>query len=100
MSFNSWNNQAKMTKAIPLQAKNKACQAEQSFETEMFSEKVGKEKVKKACQGQSEKPSPITPATATSGGQKKKKARDVSKITYYSCNKKGHYASNCTEPKN
>ena len=32
--------------------------------------------------------------------KKKKKRRDVSEIMYFNCDKKGHFASNCTELKN
>lgn len=42
----------------------------------------------------------MSATTTGGGGQKKKKFQDVSEITYHSCNKKGHYISDCTESKN
>ena len=46
-----------------------------------------------------------TPATgnnAINALKKKKKNRDcdISRVTCYNCNKKGHYVNICTEPKN
>ena len=46
---------------------------------------------------------PTSTANATEVQQKKKKKnrdRDVSEVMCYNCNKKGHYANICTEPKN
>ncbi len=104
ISLNSRDDQT--DKKVP-QAKDKANPVKQGSESEKSSEKAKKEKKKKGRQGRREKPNLATgadaaPATATGGeGQKKKKKpRDISEITYYSCNKKGYYASNCTKPKN
>ena len=43
-----------------------------------------------------------TPATGnnTINAAKKKKKHDTSKVMYFNCNKKSHYASNCTKSKN
>ena len=43
-----------------------------------------------------------TPATGdnTVDAAKKKKKRDTSKVMYFNCDEKGHYASNCIESKN
>ena len=46
---------------------------------------------------------PASTANVTEVQQKKKKKnqdRDVSEVTCYNCNKKGHYANTCTKPKN
>lgn len=44
-------------------------------------------------------PVPAIPKSnkTTIGGQIKKKAQDTSEITFYSCNKKGHFTSNYTK---
>ena len=43
-----------------------------------------------------------SPATGndTINVAKKKKKYDISKVIYFNYNRKGHYASDCTEPKN
>ena len=41
-----------------------------------------------------------TNVNTTNISKKKKKKRDVSEITYFNCDKKGHFASNCIESKN
>ncbi len=105
MSLNYSNDQ---TDKKASQAKDKVNLAKQGSETEMSSEKAKKENKKKGRQGRREKPNSAAtganaaPATTTGGKRqkKKKKIRDVSEVTYYSCNKKGQYASNCTKPKN
>ena len=41
-----------------------------------------------------------TNVNTTNVSKTKKKRHDASKITCFNSNKKGHFASNCTEPKN
>ena len=66
------------------------------------SEQARKEKKKKKHQEkQNKKQTPASIANAIEIQQKKKKKnqnQDVSKITYFNCDKKGHYASTCTKP--
>ncbi len=105
MSLNSRDDQAEKAKAILLQAKASPPASDQSEAPE----KIRKEKKKKWQQKERARKDPKegNPAPAASGsntvqatgGQKKKKTRDASEVTCYSCNKKGHYASDCFEPK-
>ena len=69
------------------------------------SEQARKEKKRKRHPERRDKKeqTPASTANATEVQQKKKKKnrdRDVSEVTCYNCNKKGHYANTCTEPKN
>ena len=43
---------------------------------------------------------PVTNVNTTYILKKKKKKRDIGEIIYFNCNKKSHFASNCTKPKN
>ena len=54
------------------------------------------------CQRKCTREPKKTPATSnnTVNAAKKKKKRDTSKVMCFNCNKKDHYASNCTELKN
>ncbi len=106
MSLNSWDDLAEKTKAVLSQAKASPSPASDQSKA---SKKIRKEKKKKWQQKERAKKDPKegSPALSTSGsnvvqatdGQNKKKARDVSEVTYYICNKKGHYTSHYTEPK-
>ena len=63
-------------------------------------EPAKKEDKKKKPQRRRRKQSKQTPATGdnTKALKKKKKRSDSSEVTYFNCNKKDHYASDCTEP--
>ena len=54
------------------------------------------------CQRERTREPKKTPATSnnTVNAAKKKKNCDTSKVTCFNCDKKGHYANNCTKPKN
>ena len=55
---------------------------------------------KKKLQNRRREQNEQTPATGdnTKAPKKKKKRRDSSEVTCFNCNKKGHYANNCTKP--
>ena len=40
----------------------------------------------------------INKAKINGGGKKRRNKKDVSEITYFNCNKKGHYSNKCPEP--
>ena len=44
------------------------------------------------------KQTPATRDNTEAPKKKKKKRRDPSKITYFNCDKKNHYANDCTKP--
>ena len=116
MSLNLQDDQPKKAQksGITFQGQGKSNQAKQGNKPEKAKvEKVRKKKKRRKhlrqCnrQGQTQDGSLIlTGANAVpvpaigGGGQKKKKTRDGSEITYDSCNKKGHYTSNYIKPKN
>ncbi len=83
----------------PDKALDKVNQAEQG--NEAF-EKARKDKKQKSHQAKRDRQEDSNPASGTNTTSAKKKTgqkRDISEIIYYNCNKKGHYASNFTEPK-
>ena len=71
--------------------------------------KAKKDKKKKYYQGKRDSREPkdsTTPASGINaaefgGKERRRNKKDVSKITYFNCNKKGHYSNKCPElPKN
>ena len=49
---------------------------------------------------ESKKSSPATGSNTIRGSHQDNEARDVSKIKRYNCQKKGHFANDCPEPRN
>ena len=77
----------------------------QAAEVSKPSEQAHKEKKRKRYPERQDKKeqTPASTANAIEVQQKKKKKNrdhDVSVVMCYNCNKKGHYANTCTEPKN
>ena len=74
------------------------------------SDKGKKDKKKKNWQGKRDSREPkesTTPASGVNaaevggGGQRRKNKKDISRVTCYNCNKKGHFSNKCPElPKN
>ena len=68
------------------------------------SDKARKDKKKKQHKAKREGSTPATGVNAAQTGeprQKKKKLRDLSMVTCFNCDKKGHYANTCPDqPKN
>ena len=50
--------------------------------------------------GEWKEQTPAINVNTTNISNKKKKRRDISEITCFNCNKKSHFASYCTKPKN
>ena len=65
-----------------------------------LAKKEDKKDKKKKLQNHRRKRNEQIPATGDNieAPKKKKKRRDPSKVTCFNCNKKSHYANNCTEP--
>ncbi len=114
ISLNARDDQAEKTTATSPKAKASPPASDQSEVTEKAKEKARKEKKRRGHQGKRDRQegqdgSPVATGantTQATEGQKKKRRdgqgpkRDISEITCYNCNKKGHYSRDCTEPKN
>ena len=70
------------------------------------SDKAKKDKKKnwRGKRGSKEPKDSTTPASGVNahevggGGQRRKNKKDISGVTYYNCNKKGHFSNKCPEP--
>ncbi len=114
MSLNTCDDQAKKTKTTFPLTKASLPTSDQSEVTKKAKEKVRKEKKRKGYQGKRDRwerrdGSPVVTgvnAIQATEDQKKKRRngqdpkKDISEITYYNCNKKGHYFRDWIEPKN
>ncbi len=111
ISLNTRDDQAENTKATLSQTKASSQAFDQLQVTEKAKEKARKEKKRRGHQekrdrreGRDVSPAATgTNATQATEGQKKKRRNgqgsktDISEITCYNCNKKGHYSRECTE---
>ncbi len=114
MSLNSCDNQAKKIKTTLPQTKASLSTSDQLKVTKKAKEKARKEKKRRDHQEKQNRRERQDCSPAATGanvtqatkGQKKKLCngqgpkKEVSNITYYNCNKKGHYLRDCTKPKN
>ncbi len=114
MSLNAHDDQAKKTRTLPQTKVVSPLTSDRSEVTEKAKEKAKKEKKRREHQEKRDiqKGRDVSPATmganatqATEGQKKKWRnsqgpKRDISEITCYNCNKKGHYSKDCTKPKN
>ncbi len=108
MSLNSWDNQpekAQQKSGAVSQGEvlNKALdKANQAKYRNQASEKAKKDKKQKSHRAKQDRREDSTSASTTNTTPAKKNTGqkwDISEITYYNYNKKGHFASDCTKPK-
>ncbi len=110
MSLNTWDNQAKKSKATALQTKAHSLPAGQSEVSERARRekkwmRQGHGKASPATSQEDASEANVTPAENAQREVLKKRRqnsptkRDISKIKCYNCNKKGYYAKYYTKPK-